>query len=157
MGIMQTDGRQETQTERADRNWNELLQELRVMQTGVQILTGFLLTLPFQSRFADLDRYQVVVYLALVVASVTATALIVAPVSVHRALFRKQMKRNIVTLADRITRAALAALALVITGASLLVFDVVVGRTAGIIAGAGALVVMAVLWVLLPEVLRRRG
>ncbi|MEV0892917.1 DUF6328 family protein [Promicromonospora sp. MEB111] len=154
---MQTDGRQETQTERADRNWNELLQELRVMQTGVQILTGFLLTLPFQSRFADLDRYQVVVYLALVVASVTATALIVAPVSVHRALFRKQMKRNIVTLADRITRAALAALALVITGASLLVFDVVVGRTAGIIAGAGALVVMAVLWVLLPEVLRRRG
>lgn len=157
MGIMQTDGRQESQNERADRNWNELLQELRVMQTGVQILTGFLLTLPFQSRFADLDRYQVVVYLALVVAAVVATALIVAPVSVHRALFRKQMKRNIVTLADRITRAALAALALVITGASLLVFDVVVGRTAGIIAGAGALVVMAVLWVLLPEVLRRRG
>lgn len=154
---MQTDGRQETQAERADRNWNELLQELRVTQTGVQILTGFLLTLPFQSRFADLDRYQVVVYLALVVAAVTATALIVAPVSVHRALFRKQMKRNVVTLADRITRAALAALALVITGASLLVFDVVVGRTAGIIAGAGALVVMAVLWVLLPEVLRRRG
>ncbi|MFD6446684.1 DUF6328 family protein [Promicromonospora sp. NPDC060204] len=154
---MQTDGRQESQNERADRNWNELLQELRVMQTGVQILTGFLLTLPFQSRFADLDRYQVVVYLALVVAAVVATALIVAPVSVHRALFRKQMKRNIVTLADRITRAALGALALVITGASLLVFDVVVGRTAGIIAGAGALVVMAVLWVLLPEVLRRRG
>ncbi|MFD7309158.1 DUF6328 family protein [Promicromonospora sp. NPDC059942] len=154
---MQTDGRQESQNERADRNWNELLQELRVMQTGVQILTGFLLTLPFQSRFADLDRYQVVVYLALVVAAVVATALIVAPVSVHRALFRKQMKRNIVTLADRITRAALAALALVITGASLLVFDVVVGRAAGIIAGAGALVVMAVLWVLLPEVLRRRG
>jgi predicted O-methyltransferase YrrM len=157
MGIMQTDGRQESQAERADRNWNELLQELRVMQTGVQILTGFLLTLPFQSRFADLDRYQLTVYLALVVASVTATGLIVAPVSVHRALFRKQMKRNIVTLADRITRAALAVLALVITGATLLVFDVVVGRTAGIIAGASALVLMAVLWVLLPVVLRRRG
>ncbi|MFI2361514.1 DUF6328 family protein [Promicromonospora sp. NPDC019610] len=154
---MQTDGRQESQNERADRNWNELLQELRVMQTGVQILTGFLLTLPFQSRFADLDRYQVVVYLALVVAAVIATALIVAPVSVHRALFRKQMKRSIVTLADRITRAALGALALVITGASLLVFDVVVGRTAGIVAGAAALVVMAVLWVLLPEILRRRS
>ncbi|MFD7021588.1 DUF6328 family protein [Promicromonospora sukumoe] len=154
---MQTDGRQESQAERADRNWNELLQELRVMQTGVQILTGFLLTLPFQSRFADLDRYQVTVYLALVVASVTATGLIVAPVSVHRALFRKQMKRNIVTLADRITRAALAVLALVITGATLLVFDVVVGRTAGIIAGASALVLLALLWVLLPVVLRRRG
>ncbi|MFI8525231.1 DUF6328 family protein [Promicromonospora sukumoe] len=153
---MQTDGRTETPNERADRNWSELLQELRVMQTGVQILTGFLLTLPFQSRFADLDRYQVSVYLALVIAAVIATALIVAPVSVHRALFRKRMKGNIVTLTDRITRIALAVLALVITGVAVLVFDVVVGRTAGIVAGAGALVLMAVLWVLLPAVLRRR-
>lgn len=157
MGTMQTDGRQETPNERADRNWNELLQELRVMQTGVQILTGFLLTLPFQSRFADLDRYQVNVYLALVIAAVVATALIVAPVSVHRALFRKRMKGNIVTLTDRITRIALAVLALVITGVAVLVFDVVVGRTAGIVAGSAALVVMVLLWVLLPEVLRRRG
>ncbi len=157
MGTMQTDGRQETPNERADRNWNELLQELRVMQTGVQILTGFLLTLPFQSRFADLDRYQVTVYLALVIAAVVATALIVAPVSVHRALFRKRMKGNIVTLTDRITRIALAVLALVITGVAVLVFDVVVGRTAGIVAGSAALVLMVLLWVLLPEALRRRG
>jgi multisubunit Na+/H+ antiporter MnhE subunit len=157
MGTMQTDGRQETPNERADRNWNELLQELRVMQTGVQILTGFLLTLPFQSRFADLDQYQVNVYLALVIAAVVATALIVAPVSVHRVLFRKRMKGNIVTLTDRITRIALAVLALVITGVAVLVFDVVVGRTAGIVAGSAALVVMVLLWVLLPEMLRRRG
>ncbi|PUB28839.1 hypothetical protein C8K30_103263 [Promicromonospora sp. AC04] len=157
MGIMQTDGRKETPTERADRNWIELLQELRVMQTGVQILTGFLLTLPFQSRFADLDDYQRTVYLALVVTSVTATALIVAPVSVHRSLFRQQMKSDIVTLGDRITRVALGVLALVITGATLLVFDIVVGRTAGMVAGACVLVVLAVVWVVLPEVLRRRG
>ncbi|WP_108492829.1 DUF6328 family protein [Promicromonospora sp. AC04] len=154
---MQTDGRKETPTERADRNWIELLQELRVMQTGVQILTGFLLTLPFQSRFADLDDYQRTVYLALVVTSVTATALIVAPVSVHRSLFRQQMKSDIVTLGDRITRVALGVLALVITGATLLVFDIVVGRTAGMVAGACVLVVLAVVWVVLPEVLRRRG
>ena len=127
------------------------------MQTGVQILTGFLLTLPFQSRFADLDRYQVNVYLALVIAAVIATALIVAPVSVHRALFRKRMKGNIVTLTDRITRIALAVLALVITGVAVLVFDVVVGRTAGIVAGSAAFVLMALLWLLLPETLRRRG
>ena len=157
MGTMQTDGRQETPNERADRNWNELLQELRVMQTGVQILTGFLLTLPFQSRFADLDQYQVNVYLALVIAAVIATALIVAPVSVHRVLFRKRMKGNIVTLTDRITRIALAVLALVIAGVAVLVFDVVVGRTAGIVAGSAAFVLMALLWVLLPETLRRRG
>jgi hypothetical protein len=154
---VQTDGRSESPAERADRNWNELLQELRVMQTGVQILTGFLLTLPFQSRFADLDDYQRTVYLVLVVTAVVDTALIVAPVSVHRALFRKQMKRNIVTLADRLTRIALGVLALVMTGATVLVFDVVVGRTEGIIAGACVLVVLAIVWVVLPEVLRRRG
>jgi hypothetical protein len=154
---VEADGRKETPNERADRNWNELLQELRVMQTGVQILTGFLLTLPFQPTFADLDDYQRTVYLALVVTSVIATALIVAPVSVHRSLFRQQMKRHIVTLADRLTRVALAVLALVMTGASLLVFDVVVGRTEGIVVGASVLVVLALVWVVLPEVLRRRG
>ena len=154
---METDGRSETPAERADRNWNELLQELRVMQTGVQILTGFLLTLPFQSRFAELDDYQRIVYLVLVVTAVVATALIVAPVSVHRALFRKQMKRHIVTLADRLTRIALGVLALVMTGATLLVFDVVVGRPEGIVAGACVLVVLAIVWVVLPEVLRRRS
>ncbi|MFC8943662.1 DUF6328 family protein, partial [Streptomyces griseoincarnatus] len=106
---MQTDGRSESPAERADRNWNELLQELRVMQTGVQILTGFLLTLPFQSGFADLDDYQRTLYLILVVTAVIATAVIVAPVSVHRALFRKQMKSNIVTLGDILTRIALGA------------------------------------------------
>ncbi|MDR7383261.1 DUF6328 family protein [Promicromonospora iranensis] len=153
---MQTDGRSESPAERADRNWNELLQELRVMQTGVQILTGFLLTLPFQARFADLDNYQRTVYLVLVVISVTATALIVAPVSVHRALFRKQMKSHIVTMGARLTRIALGVLALVMTGAALLVFDVVVGRTAGIVVGACVLVVLVIVWVVLPEVLRRR-
>lgn len=127
------------------------------MQTGVQILTGFLLTLPFQARFAQLDDYQRVVYLVLVVTAVIATALIVAPVSVHRSLFRKQMKGNVVTLADRITRVALGALALVITGAALLVFDVVLGRIEGIVVGACVLVVLAIVWVVLPEVLRRRG
>ena len=127
------------------------------MQTGVQILTGFLLTLPFQPTFADLDDYQRTVYLALVVTSVIATALIVAPVAVHRSLFRQQMKRHIVTLADRLTRVALAVLALVMTGASLLVFDVVVGRTEGIVVGASVLVVLAIVWVVLPEVLRRRS
>jgi hypothetical protein len=66
------------------------------------------------------------------------------------------MKRHIVTLADRLTRVALAVLALVLTGASLLVFDVVVGRTEGIVVGASVLVVLAIVWVVLPEVLRRR-
>ncbi|HEV6955732.1 MAG TPA: DUF6328 family protein [Promicromonospora sp.] len=154
---MHTDDRGESPAQRADRNWNELLQELRVMQTGVQILTGFLLTLPFQSRFADLDSYQHVVYLALVATAVLATALVVAPVSVHRSLFRRQMKRAVVTLADRLTRIALVVLAVVMAGVALLVFDVVVGRTAGVVAGSAVLVGLALVWMLLPELLRRRG
>src|SRR5215212_2416243 len=82
--------RRETEMERMDRNWNELLQELRVTQTGVQILTGFLLTLPFQQRFTELDTFQVTVFCIAVLLSSTATALIVAPVSYHRLLFRQR-------------------------------------------------------------------
>ena len=147
--------RNETPTERMDRNWNELLQELRVTQTGVQILTGFLLTVPFQQRFADLDAYQRNLYLELVVLAVVTTGLIVAPVSVHRILFRKRLKRELVTAADRLARAGLATLALVLSGTTMLLFDVVVGRTEGIIAGATVLVALTVLWLVVPLRLAR--
>ena len=79
--------RGETETERLDRNWSDLLQELRVVQTGVQLPTGFLLTLPFQSRFTKLSNFEQNVYLATVVASVAATGNFIAPVSLHRILF----------------------------------------------------------------------
>jgi len=150
-----TDGRRETVDERMDRNWNELLQELRVAQTGVQILTGFLLTVPFQSRFTELDGYQRSVYLVLVVLAITATALIVAPVSLHRVLFRRHRKESLVAHADRLAQAGLAALALVLGGSALLLFDIVLGRAAGVVAGATVLLVLAVLWVVVPVRLGR--
>jgi len=150
-----TDGRRETINERMDRNWNELLQELRVAQTGVQILTGFLLTVPFQSRFTELDGYQRSVYLVLVVLAITATALIVAPVSLHRVLFRRHRKESLVAHADRLAQAGLAALALVLGGSALLLFDIVLGRAAGVVAGATVLLVLAVLWVVVPVRLAR--
>lgn len=145
-------GRDETPDERSDRNWVELLQELRVMQTGVQILTGFLLTLPFQARFADLDEFQVGVYLTLVGLSVLTTGLFVTPVSIHRALFRKHRKPELVTLSDRVTRAGIVVLALVFTGTVLLVVDVVVGRTAALWASGSVLVLLTALWLVLPRV-----
>ena len=83
------DGRDESRAERMDRNWAELLQELRVLQTGVQLLAGFLLTLPFQARFETLDDYQTRLYLANVVLAALTTATILLPVSVHRRLFRQ--------------------------------------------------------------------
>ena len=80
--------RDETEAQRLDRNWSGLLQELRVAQTGVQLLTGFLLTLPFQQRFTQLDGVMRTVYLVTVACSIGATVLLVAPVSMHRLLFR---------------------------------------------------------------------
>ncbi|WP_298457514.1 DUF6328 family protein [uncultured Cellulomonas sp.] len=149
--------RNETPTERLDRNWDELLQELRVTQTGVQILTGFLLTIPFQGRFADLDPYQKGLYLVLVVLAITSTGLIVAPVSLHRIMFRKHLKAELVDAADALARGGLVFLALTLAGAAMLVFDVVVDRTAGRVVGATILALLAVAWILLPLRLTHRA
>ncbi len=151
------DDRHETFTERMDRNWDELLQELRVTQTGAQILTGFLLTVPFQQRFGDLDDYQRDLYLILVVLAVVATGLIVAPASLHRVMFRKRLKRQLVEAGDVLARLGLVALALTMAGSAMLVFDVVAGRAAGRIVGAAALVVLGGCWWLLPVGLVRHA
>ena len=98
------DERNESAIEKLDRNWMELLQELRVLQTGVQILAGFLLTLPFQSRFETLDDYQTTLYLANVALAALTTALILLPVSVHRRLFRLHLRAALVSSADRIAK-----------------------------------------------------
>jgi hypothetical protein len=141
----------ETETERIERNWAELLQELRVTQTGVQILTGFLLTLAFQQRFTELDGFQVGLYLFLVSGSAFTTILGLAPVSLHRRLFRQGAKARIVMIANRILRFALLSLAIVLVGTIFFVFDVVAGRTAGIIAAGVAAVVVFAVWALLPR------
>ena len=87
-----SDGRDESASERADRNWNEVLQELRVMQTGTQILTGFLLALAFQPAFSDLNDGQRAIYLALVVLSALSSIVALAPVALHRMLFQQRAK-----------------------------------------------------------------
>src|SRR5436190_17789810 len=99
--------RDETEIERLDRNWNSLLQELRVVQTGVQLLTGFLLTLPFQQRFTALSQPLRIVYLATVGCSVGATVLLVAPVGIHRLLFRRHRLQVLVSAAHRCAYAGL--------------------------------------------------
>lgn len=133
------------------RNWNELLQELRVMQTGVQILTGFLLTVPFSQRFTDLESREHTIYLCVMVGSVLTTALIVAPVAFHRVLFRQRQREWLVAAANVCARVGLAGLGLVSSAVVLLVFDVVVGLTAGLIAGGATLVAFTVLWLVVPH------
>jgi hypothetical protein len=151
-----SDGRDETASQRMDRNWNELLQELRVTQTGVQILTGFLLTLPFQQRFEKLTEFQHAVYLVSFVLSATATGLIIAPVGFHRVLFRRHKKEAVVEWADRFARAGLAVLACAVSTVAFLVFDVVTTLAGGIVAGLCALLMFATLWLGLPVLIYRR-
>jgi predicted PurR-regulated permease PerM len=150
-------GRHETREEQLDRNWAELLQELRVLQTGVQILAGFLLTLPFQQRFEELDEFQVSLYLVNVVIAALTTAFILLPVSVHRRLFRQRLKETLVSSADTITKLALAGVGMLSVGTAALVFDVTAGRWAGLTAGGVLLAVLLVLLIYVPLRLNRRA
>jgi hypothetical protein len=140
------DSTTESDQERINRNWNELLQELRVTQTGVQILTAFLLTVPFQRRFVELTEIQRNVYLVTVGLAVVATALIIAPVSFHRLVFRRRQRPWLVRTAHHSAHLGLICLALAILGALWLVFDFVAGRTASLIVLAVAAVFYATLW-----------
>jgi hypothetical protein len=147
--------RGETEAQRLDRNWSSLLQELRVAQTGVQLLTGFLLILPFSTHFEDLDAAMRGVYLVTVVCSIGATILLIAPVSMHRILFRRRRMKTLVHRANIYAIAGSALLAAALAGVATIIFDSVAGRTAAWIAGPVALVALAVFWFLLP--LRQRG
>jgi hypothetical protein len=148
--------RGETEIERLDRNWNSLLQELRVVQTGVQLLTGFLLTLPFQQRFDVLTGHMRVVYLATVGCSVSATVLLIAPVATHRLLFRRHRLQVLVSAAHRCAYAGLVLLGAALTGMTVIVFAAVAGHTAGVVAGVSAVALFSVFWLVMPLLLRDR-
>src|SRR6478735_3484003 len=144
------DQRDETPLERLDRNWVDLLQELRVIQTGVQLLTGFLLILPFQARFEQLSLFQQNVYLLTLGAAVVATGFLIAPVSLHRFLFRQHARRVTVDVAHRLAQIGLLLLAVAMVGVVLLIFDLVLGLTGGLIAAGSVAAVLIGLWVVLP-------
>jgi Family of unknown function (DUF6328) len=148
-----TDSRDETFDERMDRNWAEILQELRVTQTGTQILTGFLLTVAFQPKFGDLTLFQERVYLVLVITAVLTTALALAPVGLHRGLFRQHAKATIVQTAHVILLMALVGVGIVLIGTVLLIFDLVVGRVAAYIVSGLTMLVVIIIGAL-PLVLR---
>jgi Family of unknown function (DUF6328) len=149
--------RGESEIQRLDRNWNNLLQELRVVQTGVQLLTGFLLTLPFQQRFDVLGAHMRMVYLATVSCSVGATVLLIAPVAMHRLLFRRHRLQVVVSAAHRCAFAGVALLGVALTGMTVIIFAAVSGRNAGFVAGACALALFTLFWLLVPLLLRTRG
>jgi hypothetical protein len=149
------DDRDESPTERLDRNWNELLQELRVIQTGVQLLTGFLLTLPFQQKFSTVADGQRAVYLATGACSIVATVFLQAPVVVHRFLFRRHQRAETVRLAHRLAFVGIFMLGWAVIGVSCLIPAVLFSiRVGGLVALVVFLLIVS-LWGVLPAVTRR--
>lgn len=144
------DDRNETEAQRLDRNWSSLLQELRVAQTGVQLLTGFLLILPFSDRFSDLDDVMRTVYLVTVACSIGATILLIAPVSMHRVLFRKHRLHTIVKTAHIYAIVGTLLLGVALAGVATIIFDSVADRALAWIAGGCALLALVVFWYVMP-------
>jgi uncharacterized protein DUF6328 len=146
--------RDETDHERLDRNLVELLQEVRVVQTGVQVLFAFLLTVPFSSRFDQITSFQRGVYLAALVASAAASVLLIAPTAVHRILFRLGQKEYMVDVSSRLALGGLVATAVAMTAGVLLAADVMFGSGVGITIAVATAIAFVVVWAALP--LRRR-
>ena len=149
---------EESERERVDRNWNELLQELRVAQTGVQILTAFLLTLPFQPAFKDLSDSRVYVYVGVLLSAMLSILFLLSPVALHRALFRRGLRPWLVEAANLFSRGGLVLLVAANVGAVWLVLDVVLGVTPASIVAAILAGLTTIGWIVLPAwVLKERG
>lgn len=146
--------RGETELQRLDRNLVELVSELRVMQTGVQVLFAFLLTVPFAARFGSVTTFQKVEYLITLLGAATASALLMAPAALHRILFRRREKGYLVRAAHRLTLAGMCCVAFAMTMAVLMVVSVLFGDLAGTVAAAVGTSVYVFSWFVIP--LRRR-
>jgi Family of unknown function (DUF6328) len=152
-----TEGREESDKERIDRELIELLTELRVALPGVQVLFAFLLTVPFQQRFTTVTEFQKTLYFAALLCSAAATAMLIAPSAHHRILFRARDKARILKTANRLTIVGLGFLAAAVVCVVLLITDYLYGLETTIAVTAVTTLVFAVLWYLLPLRRRLRG
>jgi hypothetical protein len=149
------DHRSESEAHRDDRNLAELIQELRVAGLGVQILFGFLLSLPFTVRFTQLSTGQRDLYLASLVLSALATVLLLGPVAYHRLVFRRGLKEHLVRYANQMAILGLAAVGAAILAAVLLVTSYVAGALAATLITVLTACALAALWFALPLGARR--
>ena len=149
------DARGESDAERSDRNLVELLQEVRVVQTGVQILFGFLLTIAFQPKFEKLSSFQKADYFGTLAAAATTLIMLTAPTSWHRILFRQGDKQHLVDVANRFTMIGLASMALTMVGVVMLLSDIAFSPAATAILTTAAVLACSILWYALPLARRR--
>jgi len=144
----------ESEQERVNRELEQLLGELRVAMPGVQVLFAFLLTVPFQQRFAQATEFQRDVYFVTLLASAAASALFVAPTAYHRLMFRQRDKPMLVAISSKLALGGLACLAVAMNSAVLLVTDVLFGRTTAIVTVAATSTLFVGLWFVLGSVRR---
>jgi MFS family permease len=144
------DSRDETQAERDDRNLAELLQELRVAGLGVQVLFGFLLSLPFTTVFKQLTGAERELYLACLILAAVATALLLGPVAYHRLVFRQGEKEKLVRAANVMAILGLVTVGLAVSTSVLLVAGFVAGYGTGTVIAVLALAMFGLLWFALP-------
>jgi hypothetical protein len=140
----------------ADRRYSELLQELRVAQTGVQFLFAFLLTLAFTQRFGQITEFQKWFYVGTLVIASVAAALLIGPVPAHRILYRRGLKPRLVSASDRMVRAGLAVLVIAINCAILLVLDVVLGGWLPFLLTGLTTLCFVLVWYVVPKTARER-
>ena len=157
LAVRSAESRGETLDQVLDRNLAELLQELRVAFTGVQILFAFLMSLAFTQRFQELDDFGLTVYTATLLCTAVATMVFIAPVSFHRLVFRRRQKSALVLIADRLLILGLALLAPAICGAVLLILDVALGRWQAVLGSSLTALVGLLTWYVLPLAVRRAG
>ncbi|WP_143230748.1 DUF6328 family protein [Actinosynnema sp. ALI-1.44] len=141
---------EDSHNQRLARNLNELLQELRVAQAGVQILFGFLLSIVFTERYEEVDDYVRTTHFITVLFTTAATALLTAPASWHRVLFRHGRREKIIGVANKLAVSGLVCLAVAITGTVLLIGEMVLGGWGAIVLGVVAALAFSTLWVFLP-------
>lgn len=146
--------RHETTAERYDRNFGELLQELRVVQTGTQVLFAFLLSIAFTRVFQDSNGYLHAAYVATLLLTVLATGLLVAPAAYHRQHFQRGVKNEVVLVSHRLARAGLLTLALAISGAVLVALMIVLDDPWHSVVAGCVLVVLLGLWFAIPSLRR---
>src|SRR5216684_4566103 len=146
------DDRDESQAERDDRNLAELLQELRVAGLGVQVLFGFLLSLPFTTRFATLSHAQRQLYIASLMLAALSTALLLGPVAYHRLVFRRRQKERLVRAANLMAILGLGTVGLAVSAAVLLVTSYVAKGLSAVLISAFVVCLFGGLWFAFPLV-----
>src|SRR5262249_13567991 len=146
--------RDETEAERLDRNYGELLQEMRVLQAGVQILFAFMLTIPFQSGFDGVTDFQLGIYLVSLIAITVSAASIIGPVPFHRFLLRRGMKADLLEVSTRYVAGGLVTLFVAMVGAVTLVLTVLIDNAPALLISTGLAAVFIVLWLVLPLIAR---